>query len=136
MLSRPWNSVSPSNCTTPYFLARCKSPTTYLENLVVEMLTWYWQTQVMNYACLTLPEICCKGWTNLETKCRQCDCHPRCQSSRTWGRGPRWPESVFVTAAEFLNITEITGIANLTLRFSIKKFLLMSTIIFLHTSVK
>ena len=46
------------------------------------------------------------------------------------------PGVVFVTAAEFLNITEIAGIANLTVRFSIMKFLLMSTTIFLHTKVK
>ena len=42
---------------------------------------------------------------------------------------------VFVTAAEFLNITEIRGIPNLTMRFPFVKSRLMSTIIFLPRSV-
>ena len=36
MLSRPWNNVSPSKWTTPYFLALCSNPTTLRRHL--EML--------------------------------------------------------------------------------------------------
>ena len=42
----------------------------------------------------------------------------------------RDPGSVFVMAAEFLNITEKTGMVNLTVRFSVMKSWLMSSIIF------